>query len=414
MLIKTGTLTRQSLAGQVAIVTGAGRGIGLETARALIWLGAQAVVAEIDENSGREAAERLSREFGKGRAVFIQTDVGSEPSVDRLKRRVLESFGGVDIVINNATITPMGAVKDVPVSRWDASYHVNLRGPVLLAQTLLPGMVERDYGVFVCVSSVGEAYMGAYETFKAAQVHLASTLDAELEGTGVHVFTIDPGLVRTPGLHAAVDELAPLYGKTVEEFQAISHEHELTAEAAGAGFAAAVALASRFRGQEISSKQALLAAGIDLLQEKRLGPRQKLDIRQVSQASELCRRVRQTLKEQSEGWAERSLFERHWMFRDFKKNAGMPVERWLETLREVDRVLGRRDRSALMKLSPPVGDLASYYRHLGDLARGYEQDQDKLEEQLRIIKGWQDEADQLKESLSALMGTSGSGIRRMY
>jgi NAD(P)-dependent dehydrogenase (short-subunit alcohol dehydrogenase family) len=414
MLIKTGTLTRQSLAGQVAIVTGAGRGIGLETARALIWLGAQAVVAEIDENSGREAAERLSREFGKGRAVFIQTDVGSEPSVDRLKRRVLESFGGVDIVINNATITPMGAVKDVPVSRWDASYHVNLRGPVLLAQTLLPGMVERDYGVFVCVSSVGEAYMGAYETFKAAQVHLASTLDAELEGTGVHVFTIDPGLVRTPGLHAAVDELAPLYGKTVEEFQAISHEHELTAEAAGAGFAAAVALASRFRGQEISSKQALLAAGIDLLQEKRLGPRQKLDIRQVSQASELCRRVRQTLKEQSEGWAERSLFERHWMFRDFKKNAGMPVERWLETLREVDRVLGRRDRSALMKLSPPVGDLASYYRHLRDLARGYEQDQDKLEEQLRIIKGWQDEADQLKESLSALMGTSGSGIRRMY
>jgi NAD(P)-dependent dehydrogenase (short-subunit alcohol dehydrogenase family) len=390
------------LKGQVAIATGAGRGIGFETARALIWLGARVVVAEIDEHTGREAAERLTRESGNRKAVFVQTDVGSEPSVDRLKCRVLESFGGVDIVINNATITPMGAVQDVPISRWDASYQVNLRGPVLLAQAFLPGMVKRDYGVLVCVSSVGEAYMAAYETFKAAQVHLGSTLDAELEGTGVHVFTIGPGMVRTPGLQAAAEELAPLYGKTVEEFYVISQEHELTAEAAGAGFAAAVALASRFRGQEISSKQALLAAGIDPLQEKRKRPRQKLDVRQVSQASELCRRVRQTLKEQSEGWAERSLFERHWMFRDFKKNAGMPVEQWLETLRRVERVLDDPDRSALMRLDPPIYRLVSYYHHLQDLARGYVQDQVKLEEQLRIIQMWRDEADQLNERLSSL------------
>jgi hypothetical protein len=245
--------------------------------------------------------------------------------------------------------------------------------------------------------------MGAYETFKAAQVHLASTLDAELEGTGVHAFTVEPGLVRTPGLWAAAEELAPLYGKTVEEFYAISREHELTAEAAGAGFGAAVALAPRFRGQEISSKQALLAAGIDLLQEEQARPKRELDARRISQALDLCRRVRQTLKEQSEGWAERSLFERHWMFRDFKKNAGMPVERWLETLRELERVLERRDQSALMKLNPPIGQLASYYQHMRGLAKGYEKDPEKLAEQLRIIQGWQDEVDQLNESLSPLM-----------
>jgi hypothetical protein len=264
-------------------------------------------------------------------------------------------------------------------------------------------MLERDYGVFVCVSSVGEAYMGAYETFKAAQVHLASTLDAELEGTGVHAFTTDPGLVRTPGLRAAAEKLAPLYGKTVEEFYAISQEHELTTEAAGAGFAAAVALAPRFRGQESSSKQALLAAGIDLLPEEREKAKGELDARQASQALDLCRRVRQTLKEQSEGWAERSLFERHWMFRDFKKNAGMPVERWLETLSELERVLEGRDQPTLLKLNPPIGQLASYYQHMQDLAKGYEKDPQKLEEQLCIIQGWRDEADQLKESLAPLM-----------
>jgi NAD(P)-dependent dehydrogenase (short-subunit alcohol dehydrogenase family) len=126
---------------------------------------------------------------------------------------VLECFGKADIVINNATITPMGAVRDVPIGRRDASYGVNLRGPVLLAQSFLPGTLERDHGVFVCVSSVSEAYMRAYEALKAAQVHLGSTLDAELEGTGVHVLTIDPGLVRTPGLQAAAEALARSMGR---------------------------------------------------------------------------------------------------------------------------------------------------------------------------------------------------------
>jgi NAD(P)-dependent dehydrogenase (short-subunit alcohol dehydrogenase family) len=403
MLIENGTLTPQSLAGQVAVVTGAGRGIGFETARALIWLGARTVIAEIDRIAGREAAGRLDQEFGEGKALFVQTNVGREPSVHRLRRRVFKTFGKVDIVINNATVTPMGAVTKVPIGRWDASYSVNLRGPVLLAHAFLPGMLERDAGAFVCVSSVGEAFMGAYESFKAAQVHLANTLDAELEGTGVHVFTIGPGLVRTPGLEAAAEELAPLYGKTVEEFYAISQDHELTVEAAGAGFAAAVALAPRFRGQEVSSKQALLAAGIDLSEGERTSVAE-LNEGQVGQALALCDRVRQTLREQSEGWAERSLFERQWMFRDFKKNAGMPVERWLETLQELAEVLERRDSSALIRLNPSIGQLADYYRHMQDLARGYEKDPAKLDEQLRAIQEWENEADQLEKALSLVSG----------
>jgi NAD(P)-dependent dehydrogenase (short-subunit alcohol dehydrogenase family) len=158
-------------------------------------------------------------------------------------------------------------------------------------------MLEWDYGVLVCVSSVGEAYMGAYETFKAAQVHLSSTLDAELEGTNIHVFTIDPGLVRTPGLQAATERLAPLYGKTTDEFYAISEEHELTVEAAGVGFAAAVVLAPQFRGQEISSKQALFVAGIDLMLEDLPRERWELNPQLISHAVYLCRKVRQTLKE---------------------------------------------------------------------------------------------------------------------
>ena len=96
-----------------------------------------------------------------------------------------------------ATIAVLGMVKDVPIEHWDASYKVNLRGPVLMAQKFLPDMIKRRHGIFVCVSSKGMAFLGGYETFKAAQLHLGDTLDAELEGTGVISFTIGPGLIPT-------------------------------------------------------------------------------------------------------------------------------------------------------------------------------------------------------------------------
>jgi NAD(P)-dependent dehydrogenase (short-subunit alcohol dehydrogenase family) len=214
-LIGTGTLTRESLAGQVAVVTGAGRGIGFEAARALVGLAAHVILAEIDGRTGRDAAARITAEFGAGTATFVQTDVGDERSVARMTRRVLRAHGKMDVVLNNATITPLGAVHNVSIRAWDASHRVNLRGLVLLAHAFLPGMIERDYGVFVCVASVGEAFMAGYESLKAAQVHLARTLDAELEGTGVIAFTIGPGIVRTPGAEAGIATLAPLCGKTV-------------------------------------------------------------------------------------------------------------------------------------------------------------------------------------------------------
>jgi NAD(P)-dependent dehydrogenase (short-subunit alcohol dehydrogenase family) len=110
MLIETGSLTRQSLAGQVAVVTGAGGGIGFEAARALVWLGAHVVIAEINRHTGREAAARLMKEWGADTVTFVHTDVGDQRSVNGLARQVLHSLGKVDIVLNNATIAPLGAV----------------------------------------------------------------------------------------------------------------------------------------------------------------------------------------------------------------------------------------------------------------------------------------------------------------
>lgn len=388
MIIESGKLSRDALAGKTAVVTGAGRGIGFEAARALVWLGARVAVAEIDPGSGREAAARLESEFGSGSSVFVHADVGRRRAVRRLRRSIERALGPVDVVINNATITPMGPVTDVSIDRWDSSYRVNLRGPVLLAQAFLPGMLDRDYGVFICVSSVREAYMGAYETFKAAQVHLASTLDAELEGKNVHAFAIGPGLVRTPGAVAAITELAPLYGKTVEAFFAMSEDHILSAEAAGAGIAAAVVLRERFRGQETSSVTALRAAGIDLSSHREGNA--ALTAEQTRRALDILSQVRQTLREQAQGWSERPLFERQWMFWDFRKHAGMPVDQWLEALCELEEVL--KEGTSARHSDLPLDDLSDFYSHMQELARGYESDPEKLAEQLRTIKEWERDA----------------------
>ncbi len=166
MLISTGNLQPGVLQGKIAVVTGAGQGIGLEAAKALAWLGANVMIAEINSKTGHPAAAEINELFGPGRAVFIQTDIGLEESVEHLKRTIEDAYGPVSVVINNATITPIGSAPKVSIDQWDASYRVNLRGPALLAIAFLPGMIERNEGVFVSVSSLGEAYLTAYETLK--------------------------------------------------------------------------------------------------------------------------------------------------------------------------------------------------------------------------------------------------------
>jgi NAD(P)-dependent dehydrogenase (short-subunit alcohol dehydrogenase family) len=378
------------------LVTGAGGGIGYETARALLWLGANVVIAEINLENGSRAALTLGDEFDRERVLFVQTDVGNETSVQNLSKESILLFGKVDAVINNATIAVLGTVKDVPIEKWDASYRVNLRGPVLMARTFLPGMLERNHGIFVCVSSTGTAFLGGYETFKAAQVHLANTIDAELEGTGVIAYTIGPGLVPTETSSKAVAELAPLMGMSLDEFYKLNQNAMLSIEEAGAGFAASIVFAEKFRGQEISSMQALKAAEINFGSSEGLTKTSNIAAGQLDLTRKLCERVHQTLKEQSEDWKRRSLFERQWVIRDFKKTAGMPVEEWLEALIRLEREL----QGSEIITRPPLEKLAGYYNHLAELAKGYEKDPAKLEENLRYVYAWKDEVEQLGKAIN--------------
>lgn len=108
----------------------------------------------------------------------------------------------------------------------------------------------------------------ACKVFKTSQVELANTLVAELEQKEVIAYSIGPGIVKTDTAQKVIEKIAPLYNKSVEEFYRMSENVLLTAEEAGAGFAASVALAGQYRGLEIGSIQALMDAGISIAEKK--------------------------------------------------------------------------------------------------------------------------------------------------
>jgi NAD(P)-dependent dehydrogenase (short-subunit alcohol dehydrogenase family)/flagellar biosynthesis chaperone FliJ len=399
MLITQGNLSPNILKGEVAIVTGAGRGIGYEAARALIWLGANVAIAEVNEDNGKTVEQILEKEFGTGKAIFIKTDIGNDKDIEKLAKEVLKKWGKVDIILNNATVFSMGPVKDTQIEKWDLSYRVNLRGPVILAQTFLPDMIKRKHGVIVCVSSSGAApFMGAYEVFKTAQGELASTIAAEVEDTGVYAFTIGPGIVKTPGFIEGGGQVAAYMGKTLDQLLEMNKNFEITPEAAGVGFAAAIAQAQKYHGQETSSLQALKAIGIDLgLEEETKQPEAKTQTTDKKQLLELFQPVIKTYNEQLEGWKSRNLFQKQWVFRDFKKETNMSVDEMQTALTTLGDNI--ETGAPTTRFRDTLNKLHDYYTHQQQLLKGYEKIQKKLAENQALIEGWKCDIKALLDAL---------------
>ncbi|MCW4001070.1 MAG: SDR family oxidoreductase [Candidatus Bathyarchaeota archaeon] len=407
MLVSKGKFGQQTLRDEVIVVTGAGRGIGYEAARALVWLGAKVVVAEIDEINGKAAEEALSAEFGADRAFFVKTDIGREGDIEKLSEAALKKYGRIDVVLNNATVFPMAAVVDSQIGKWDLSYNVNLRGPVLLAKKFVPDMLKRRHGVFVCVSSSGAApFMGPYEVFKTAQVELSNTLSAELEGSGVYAFTIGPGISKTPGFIEGGGKVAELMGMSLDELFELNKNAQISPEAAGAGFALAVAQAQRYHGQETSSIQVLREANIPFEQDASEAPqptpqepqRQPEKTPQTRRLRELYEKVLNSFMEQSEGWKKRNLFERQWVARDFKKTTGMSIDEMQTSIKAAGDAIKAGAYTAEHRQT--ASKIAAYYLHQREQLMGFEKNPQKLEQNLKILDGYIEDAKALTEALT--------------
>jgi NAD(P)-dependent dehydrogenase (short-subunit alcohol dehydrogenase family) len=217
---------------EVALITGASRGLGLEIARAYARRGLRLVLTARGETALRRAADELSQTT---EVVALAGDVGDMAHAERLVHEGLERFGRIDVLINNASElgpSPMPELEYLPIDSFVDVLNVNVVAPLQLIQLVVPGMRARGSGLILNVTSDAgvQAYptWGGYGASKAALEHLSRVLAAELEGSGVRVFVVDPGDMNTdmhraaePGVDLshlpAPDAVAPAFVDLLEE-----------------------------------------------------------------------------------------------------------------------------------------------------------------------------------------------------
>ena len=196
-----------NLQGRVALVTGASQGIGRAVALELARHGAVVGLAARNETKLAETAAQI--EAAGGQAAIFAIDVAGEESIKAGARAVLERFGKVEILVNNAGITRDGLMLRMKRADWDDVLSANLTGAFLLTQALLGPMLKNRWGRIVNLSSVvgrtGQAGQVNYAASKAGLIGLTRSMARELASRGITVNAVAPGYIETP-MTAVLDE----------------------------------------------------------------------------------------------------------------------------------------------------------------------------------------------------------------
>jgi len=191
-----------SVEGRVVIVTGAGQGIGREVARQFAAAGAVAVVADLDLAKADAVVKEIHDAGGTGLALGV--DVADESSVQAMVDAVVNEWGRVDVLINNASIfatLEKGPFEEIPLARWEQVLKVNVTGPFLCARAVAAHMRKAGFGRIINISSDavtrGTVNYLHYVTSKSALIGMTNSLARELGGDGITVNCLRPGSVAT-------------------------------------------------------------------------------------------------------------------------------------------------------------------------------------------------------------------------
>jgi NAD(P)-dependent dehydrogenase (short-subunit alcohol dehydrogenase family) len=193
------------LDGRVALVTGASRGIGRAIATALSAAGAEVMISSRKQDALDEAAGTMA-----GEVATFAANAGDPEQAEACVAATVERFGRVDVLVNNAATNPyMGPAIEIDLPRYDKTFDVNLRGPLVWTQLTHRAWMAEHGGSVLNIASIGglsvEPSIGVYNTTKAGIIYLTKTLAAEL-GPAVRVNAIAPGLVKTDMARALWEE----------------------------------------------------------------------------------------------------------------------------------------------------------------------------------------------------------------
>ena len=197
------------LSGKVAIVTGAGRGLGWAIAERLARDGGRLVIADVDLPGAQEKAAVLR--LRQGESLAIRVEVSRWPEVQKMVAETVGKFGRIDILVNNAGILgPYSPVEDYPEEQWDRVIAVNLKGTFLCCKAVLPVMKRQGSGSIVNIASVagkeGNASMAPYSVSKGGIITLTKTLGKELAASNIRVNAVSPALLDTDMTQAMTPE----------------------------------------------------------------------------------------------------------------------------------------------------------------------------------------------------------------
>ena len=202
---------------KVAIITGAGRGIGRVIAVELAKEGASVVVADIDENTAKETADGICSSGGK--AVSIAGDVSSPEDAKEIVDKALEEFSGLDILVNNAGIVRDNLIMRMTEDEWDLVIKVNLKGAFNLIKSASRVMLKRRYGKIINISSVvgimGNVGQANYSASKAGIIGLTRSAAKEFASRNICVNAVAPGYIETDMTRNLPEEVKKAFISTI-------------------------------------------------------------------------------------------------------------------------------------------------------------------------------------------------------
>jgi NAD(P)-dependent dehydrogenase (short-subunit alcohol dehydrogenase family) len=207
---------------RIAVVTGAGRGIGAACANALTAAGAIAVAVDIDGALAEDLVRALAAR--QRRALAITADVGSVGEIERVVERTLGEFGRIDILVNNAGVTRRADIMDITEADWDGIHRVNAKGVFFCMQAVARAMITKRSGRIINIASIaGKGYAGAsnaaYAASKGAVISMTKTAAQQLGKYDITVNAICPGVTRTALSDANLRVRAEQEGVTVEAME---------------------------------------------------------------------------------------------------------------------------------------------------------------------------------------------------